>query len=99
MANRLVSAPLRLNTKAGDKKDPINKLEINTLNKLTCMAVVSPKLNRQTSTITLDSPGFNPGKMLGIELSTIWMAIANAVNEAISRSFLEGYRVIFKTDE
>ena len=82
-ALKLNIAPLKLNTKVGDKKFPINKLLANTRNKLTHAAVAKLYLFSTYSVTMLAIPGFTPGKGDGNTASSRCKPIANAVNLAM----------------
>ena len=81
-AARLHKAPLKLNTKVGDKNCPSSKLLANTLSKLTQAAVAKPYLYNTNSVTILATPGFTPGNGDGITASIRCKPIAKAVSFA-----------------
>ena len=80
---KLNIAPLKLNTKVGDKKFPSNKLLANTRNKLTQAAVAKPYWYSTNKVTILAMPGFTPGSGDGNTASSRCRPIANAVSLAM----------------
>ena len=82
-APKLSKAPLKLNTKVGDKNWPSNKLLANTRSKLTQAAVAKPYSHNTNKVTMLAMPGFTPGNGDGITASIICKPIASAVSLAM----------------
>ena len=81
-AAKLSKAPLKLNTKLGDKNWPSNRLLANTRSKLTQAAVAKPYSYNTNKVTMLAMPGFTPGSGDGITASIICKPIASAVSLA-----------------
>ena len=82
-APKLSNAPLKLNTKVGDKNWPSSKLLANTRSKLTQAAVAKPYSYSTNKVTILAMPGFTPGNGDGITASIICKPIASAVSLAM----------------
>ena len=80
---KLSKAPLKLNTKVGDKNWPSNRLLANTRSKLTHAAVAKPYSYSTYKVTMLAMPGFTPGNGDGMTASIICKPIASAVSLAM----------------
>ena len=82
-AAKLSKAPLKLNTKLGDKNWPSSKLLANTRSKLTHAAVAKPYSYSTNKVTMLAMPGFTPGSGDGMTASKMCKPMASAVSLAI----------------